>query len=160
MKRESTTMKAARMAPRIAVFLAGIAAGTLTLARRKGALADPEDLARLRQAAAELEARVAQHESVTAERFAKIESRLDEQAARLAEVPSTTQIVSAMEQLLIRTMSSLEDRISTQAKSIEALKSTVAQTDSVLERILESLDTLQTEPEARQTEEELLELTR
>ena len=160
MKSESSTMKAVRLAPRVAVFLAGIAAGTLTLTRKKNAPADANGLAELKRAAAELENRVAQHESATAERFAKVESRLDEHAARLAEVPSTTQIVNAMEHILIRTMTGLEERLSTQAKSIEALKSTVAQTDSVLERILESLDTMQTEPEARQTEEELLELTR
>ena len=48
-----------------------------------------------------------------------------------------------MEQLLTKTMSSLDDRLSTQARSIEVLKTTVSQTDSLLERVLESLDTLQ-----------------
>src|SRR5690349_11369800 len=82
-------------------------------------------------------------ESVQAEKFGQIESRLDEHAARLADVPSTSQIVAAMEQLLTKTMSSLDDRLSTQARSIEVLKTTVSQTDSLLERVLESLDTLQ-----------------
>jgi hypothetical protein len=48
-----------------------------------------------------------------------------------------------MEQLLSRTMASLDDRLTTQAHSIEILKSTVSQTDSLLERVLESLDSLQ-----------------
>jgi uncharacterized coiled-coil protein SlyX len=62
----------------------------------------------------------------------------------LGEVPSTAQIVAAMEQLLSKTMASLDDRLSTQAHSIEVLKTTVSQTDSLLERVLESLDSLQT----------------
>jgi uncharacterized coiled-coil protein SlyX len=49
-----------------------------------------------------------------------------------------------MEQLLAKTMSSLDERLSTQAHSIEVLKTTVSQTDSLLERVLESLDSLQT----------------
>ena len=48
-----------------------------------------------------------------------------------------------MEQLLTRTMASLDDRLTTQAHSIEVLKSTVSQTDGLLERVLESLDSLQ-----------------
>jgi uncharacterized coiled-coil protein SlyX len=49
-----------------------------------------------------------------------------------------------MEQLLSKTMTSLDERLTTQAHSIEALKTTVTQTDSLLERVLESLDSLQT----------------
>ena len=40
-------------------------------------------------------------------------------------------------------MSSLDERLTTQAHSIEILKTTVSQTDSLLERVLESLDSLQ-----------------
>jgi uncharacterized coiled-coil protein SlyX len=48
-----------------------------------------------------------------------------------------------MEQLLSKTMASLDDRLSAQARSIDVLKTTVSQTDSLLERVLESLDSLQ-----------------
>ena len=41
------------------------------------------------------------------------------------------------------TMASLDERLSSQAQSIEGLKTTVSQTDGLLERVLESLDTLQ-----------------
>jgi uncharacterized coiled-coil protein SlyX len=41
-------------------------------------------------------------------------------------------------------MSSLDERLTTQAHSIEVLRTTVSQTDSLLERVLESLDALQT----------------
>ena len=37
-------------------------------------------------------------------------TRLEEHSAKLADVPSTSQIVAAMEQLLTRTMVSLDDR--------------------------------------------------
>ena len=76
-------------------------------------------------------------------RFSQVEARLEEHSAKLKDVPSTTQIVAAMEQLLVKTMSSLDDRLRTQAHSIEVLKATVSQTDSLLERVLESLDSLQ-----------------
>jgi hypothetical protein len=86
---------------------------------------------------------VAANEAANASRFDQIEAKLDEHAVRLADVPSTAQIVSAMEQLLAKTMSSLDDRLNSQAKSIDTVKTTVAQTDTLLERVLESLDSLQ-----------------
>ncbi len=91
-----------------------------------------------------LEAKLTEHETANSTRFAVIETRLDEHAQKLTDVPSTSQIVAAMEQLLSKTMASLDDRLTTQARSIEVLKTTVSQTDSLLERVLESLDSLQT----------------
>src|ERR1035438_4543934 len=55
-----------------------------------------------------------------------------EHAATLADVPSTSQIVAAMEQLLPKTMASPEDRLTTQAHSIEVIKNIALQTDSLL----------------------------
>ncbi|HUB83588.1 MAG TPA: hypothetical protein VMB03_32540 [Bryobacteraceae bacterium] len=105
---------------------------------------DPATVEELRRSLAGLDARLSTQDSATAERFNKVEARLEEHAAKLAEVPSTTQIVAAMEQLLSKTMMSLDERLTTQAHSIEVLKTTVSQTDSLLERVLESLDSLQT----------------
>ncbi|HMD76078.1 MAG TPA: hypothetical protein VKG86_01755 [Terracidiphilus sp.] len=130
--------------PRLAIFGAGILAGVLTSSRRDRGripLASEQDLKR---SIADLESRLEAHESADATRFAQVETRLDEHAAKLADVPSTTQIVAAMEQLLSKTMTSLDERLTTQAHSIEALKTTVTQTDGLLERVLESLDSLQT----------------
>ncbi|MGD0771944.1 MAG: hypothetical protein ABSC05_03890 [Candidatus Solibacter sp.] len=105
----------------------------------------------LKRSLAGLEVRLQDRETADAERFAagearfaQVESRLEEHAARLADVPSTSQIVAAMEQLLSKTMASLDDRLTNQANSIDVLKATVSQTDSLLERVLESLDSLQT----------------
>ncbi len=133
--------KATIIVPRVAIFLAGVAAGVLTLSRREGggAAATKE----LKKALDELASRVEATESANANRFTQVEARLDEHAAKLAEVPTTAQIVAAMEQLLSKTMASLDERLSTQAHSIEVLKTTVSQTDSLLERVLESLDSLQ-----------------
>lgn len=89
--------------------------------------------------------RMAAQEAASTARFRQMEARLDEYSSKLAEAPSTAQIISAMEQLLSRTMGSLDDRLTTQAHSIEVLKTTVSQTDSLLERVLESLDSLQAE---------------
>ena len=121
--------------PRVAIFLAGIAAGALTSSRREHGVSDPAATGDLKNALASLEARLASRESVHAERFTQIETRLDEHTAKLAQVPSTSEIVSAMEQLLAKTMNSLDERLTTQAHSIDVLKTTVSQTDSLLERV-------------------------
>lgn len=130
--------------PRLAIFTAGILAGVLTRPRRERGGITPAAEQDLKRAMADLESRLEAHESADATRFAQVETRLDEHAVKLADVPSTTQIVAAMEQLLSKTMTSLDERLTTQAHSIEALKATVTQTDGLLERVLESLDSLQT----------------
>ena len=130
--------------PRVAFFLAGVAAAAVTLPRRERAGMDSATAEDLKRSLAGLEARLQSREAADEARFARVEVRLEEHAARLADVPSTGQIVAAMEQLLSKTMASLDDRLTTQAHSIDVLKTTVAQTDSLLERVLESLDSLQT----------------
>jgi chromosome segregation ATPase len=140
--------------PGVAAFLAGVAAGALTNSLRERAGAEPAAGASgnaagasanqdLKQALAALEGRIMAQETANSGRFAQMEARLDEHATKLADVPSTTQIVAAMEQLLSKTMASLDDRLTSQARSIDTLKTTVSQTDSLLERVLESLDSLQ-----------------
>ena len=129
--------------PRVAIFLAGVAAAAVTLPRRSGGM-DSATADELKRSLAGLEARLQEREVAATARFAEVESRLDEHTAKLADVPSTSQIVAAMEQLLSKTMASLDDRLTTQANSIDVLKATVSQTDSLLERVLESLDSLQT----------------
>jgi chromosome segregation ATPase len=129
-------------APRVAIFLAGMAAGALAGPRRERGGGDSV-AGELKRSLTQLEDRIALREAADANRFTQMEARLDEHAAKLAEVPSTSQIVAAMEQLLSKTMSSLDERLTSQAHSIEVLKTTVSQTDSLLERVLESLDSLQ-----------------
>jgi len=53
-----------------------------------------------------------------------------------------------MDDLLAKAMSGLEVRLTAQARSIETLQTTVSQTDELLERVLESLDTLRDVPPA------------
>lgn len=129
--------------PRAAFFLAGIAVAAVTLPRREHAGMDRATTDELKKSLADLEARIQAREAADAARFEQVETRLGEHAAKLTEMPTTTQIVGAMEQLLARTMSGLDERLTTQAHSIEVLKTTVSQTDSLLERVLESLDSLQ-----------------
>ncbi len=137
-----------RYIPRVAIFLAGIAAGALTSGSRRGRGADTGAIDALKKSLSELESRVAAQETATTTRFEQVDAQLQEHAARLADVPSTSQIIAAMEQLLSKTMSSLDERLTTQARSIEVLKTTVSQTDSLLERVLESLDSLQSASES------------
>jgi chromosome segregation ATPase len=110
--------------------------------------ADSGAIQDLKRSIAELDARLVAQQAASTAKFGQVEAQLQEHAAKLAEMPSTKQIVDAMEQLLSRTMSSLDERLTTQAHSIEVLKTTVSQTDSLLERVLESLDSLQSYGEA------------
>ena len=141
--------------PRIVIFLAGVAAGAITLQRRKPGM-DPETLDELRRSLAGLDSRLQAKQTADEARFAQVEAKLEEHATRLADVPSTSQIVAAMEQLLSKTMSSLDQRLTTQAESIEILRTTVAQTDGLLERVLESIDSLQSYNETRDYSEDPL----
>ena len=129
--------------PRIAIFAAGVAVAVLTNSRRGRGGIDPAAEQDLKRSIADLAGRMEAQESANATRLAQVETRLDEHASKLADIPSTSQIVAAMEQLLSKTMTSLDERLTTQAHSIEALKTTVTQTDSLLERVLESLDSLE-----------------
>jgi chromosome segregation ATPase len=142
--------------PRIAIFLAGLAAGAFTGGRREHAGMDPAVIQDLKKSLSGLDARLTEQETASTTRMAQVEARLDEHATRLADIPSTSQIVAAMEQLLSKTMSSLDERLTTQAHSIEVLKTTVSQTDSLLERVLESLDSLQTYTDPAEPTDDLL----
>jgi len=142
--------------PRLAIFLAGVAAGALTGGARRQSCACTAATKDLQTGLAGLETRLAAQESANAERFSQMEARIEAHTARLADVPSTTQIIGAMEELLSKTMTSLDNRLTTQAKSIDTLKTTVSQTDSLLERVLESLDSLQTYSESSETADDPL----
>jgi hypothetical protein len=156
--RKTTVSQGLRYLPRVAIFLAGIAAGALTSGSRRGrGTLDPAALDALKKSLVDLESRVAAQESATSARLEEVTLQLQDHTARLADVPSTSQIVAAMEQLLTKTMSSLDERLTSQARSIEVLKTTVSQTDSLLERVLESLDSLQSGPEAEEAVESSLQ---
>ena len=145
--------------PGVAAFLAGVAAGVLTGgSRERSGRPAPSETSEVKAALAQLEARISAQETISAARFSQIETKLEDHSARLADMPSTSQIVSAMEQILARTMSSLDERLNSQARSIDTLKTTVAQTDSLLERVLESLDSLQSFSDSAEfTEDTLLQ---
>ena len=145
--------------PGVAAFLAGVAAGVLTGGSRgRNGNPAPSETSEVKAALAQLEARISAQETISAARFNQIEVKLEDHSARLSDMPSTSQIVSAMEQILARTMSSLDDRLNSQARSIDTLKTTVAQTDSLLERVLESLDSLQSFSDSDEyTEDTLLQ---
>ena len=134
--------------PRAAFFLAGVAIAAVTLPKRQsnGATAPTADDLKtaIGDLEARLQARLQARETADEARFSQVELRLEEHADRLKDLPSTSQIVAAMEQQLSRTMATLDDRLTAQAHSIDVLKATVSQTDSLLERVLESLDSLQT----------------
>ncbi len=120
---------------RLAVIIGGFAAGAL--ARRwAGDTAVPRHA--LDKLAREYRAQARAHES----RIARLEARVQAHESQLKEAPSTAQLISAMDELLAKAMAGLEAKLSAQAQSIETLQMTVSETDELLERVLESLDTL------------------
>lgn len=146
--------KATDLIPGIVFFIAGMAVGVLNSSPKpKGEAEKSTEGVGDTPATGEM---AATPPDATGERLDRIEARLDEHAAKLAEVPTTSQIVSVMEQLMAKTMTSLDERLTTQAHSIEVLKTTVSQTDSLLERVLESLDSLQTYSETSESGEDAL----
>jgi len=126
--------------PRAAILLAGVAAGAAS--RLFQASGDKRQLDQLKKSVAGLESRIVSSQTAQEEKFNALEARLNEHEEKLKDVPTTGQIVSAMEELLSKTMAGLDQRLSAQAHSIEVLKTTVTQTDELLERVLESIDSL------------------
>lgn len=130
---------------RLAVVIGGFAAGALV--RRWQAHDGAAPRRSLDRLSREWKAQVRAHDG----RIARLEARSAAHEAKLQEVPSTPQIVSAMDELLGKAMSGLESRLTAQARSIETLQMTVSQTDELLERVLESLDTLRDMPPEGET---------
>jgi uncharacterized coiled-coil protein SlyX len=122
---------------RLAVLLGGFAAGTVV--RRWQAQDTAASQRSLNRLSREWKAQVRAHDH----RLNRLEARSEAHEAKLKEMPSTAQIVSAMDELLTHALSGLDGRLTAQARSIETLQTTVSQTDELLERVLESLDTLQ-----------------
>ena len=126
--------------PRLAVVIGGFAAGTLVRRWQAHDAAAPQRS--LDQLSREWKAQVRAHEF----RLRQLEQPTEAHETKLKEIPSTAQIVSAMDDLLAKAMSGLDGRLTAQAHSIETLQMTVSQTDELLERVLESLDTLRDTP--------------
>jgi uncharacterized coiled-coil protein SlyX len=76
-------------------------------------------------------------------KLAEIERRLEHHDTKLRDVPTIAQIVSTMETMLGNTMSGLDQKLADQVRSIEVLKTTVVQTDELMERVLDSIYSLQ-----------------
>jgi hypothetical protein len=74
--------------PRVAIFLAGVAAGALTSSRRERGGITSAAAQDLKHSVANLESRLAAQESANTDRFGRIEARLDEHASKLADVPT------------------------------------------------------------------------
>jgi uncharacterized coiled-coil protein SlyX len=94
-------------------------------------------------AVASLEASVAALTTRYDSRLTQLESRVGDHDSKLKEVPTLAQVVSTMEAMLSSTMSGLDQKLSEQVRSIDVLKTTVAQSDELMERVLDSIYSLQ-----------------
>lgn len=95
------------------------------------------------QAVATLEATVASLATRYDGRISALETHVKDHETRLKEVPTLAQVVGTMEEMLSSTMSGLDQKLSDQVKSIEVLKTTVSQSDELMERVLDSIYSLQ-----------------
>src|ERR1039457_5302233 len=111
---------------RLAVVIGGFAAGALV--RRWQEHDTGTSRRSLDRLSREWRAQVRAHDY----RLSRLEVRSATHETKLKEVPSTAQIVSAMDELLAKAMSGLEGRLTAQARSIETLQTTVSQTDEWL----------------------------
>lgn len=94
-------------------------------------------------AVASLEATVASLTTRYDSRISTLETHVKDHEAKLKELPTLAQVVSTMEEMLSSTMSGLDQKLSDQVKSIEVLKTTVSQSDELMERVLDSIYSLQ-----------------
>jgi hypothetical protein len=83
--------------PRVALLLAGVAAGAFSRIFKP---ADAAQIANLKKSLAGLEGRLANQGALHENRLNQLEAKVDDHETRLNDVPSTTQIVAAMEALL------------------------------------------------------------
>jgi uncharacterized coiled-coil protein SlyX len=107
---------------------------------------DAEDIAGRAQtvaAIATLESTVAALTTRYDNRLAAAESRLSDHDAKLKELPTLAQVVSTMEEMLSSTMSDLDSKLFEQVRTIEILRTTVAQSDELMGKVLDSIDRLQ-----------------
>src|SRR5689334_12698736 len=95
--------------PRAALLLAGVAAGAMT---KIFTSSDEQQIGHLRKSLAALEGRMANQEALQENRLNQLEAKVEAHEQRLNDVPSTSQIVAAMETLLSKTMTSLDARLS------------------------------------------------
>jgi len=103
----------------------------------------PDKSAETLAAVASLEAKVSSLANRYEGRLTAIETHVAAHDAKLKELPTLAQVVSTMEEMLSSTMSGLDQKLSDQVKSIEVLKTTVAQSDELMERVLDSIYSLQ-----------------
>lgn len=115
----------------------------LETARQNGGGSVSNHSAEALTAIASLEATVASLTARFDTRFTDLEARVSTHDAKLKELPTLTQVVSTMEEMLSSTMSGLDRKLSEQVQSIEVLKTTVAQSDELMERVLDSIYSLQ-----------------
>ena len=104
--------------PRMVFLIAGIVAGALTKRRQPRDSAVPELQRSIETLAGDTNSLLAAHEG----RLQQLEARIEDHETKLEEAPSSTQIISAMDDLFAKAMSGLDRRLTAQARSIETLQ--------------------------------------
>ena len=127
--------------PRTLCILGGITVGVVSVLWKSRDVARRDEP--LHRSVGDLEARISSQAVHYQSRLADIERRLEQHEIKLKDIPTLPQIVSTMETMLANTMSGLDQKLADQVRSIEVLKTTVVQTDELMERVLDSIYSLQ-----------------
>jgi hypothetical protein len=75
-------------------------------------------------------------------RLDAIDSRVAEHERRLNDMPPLSAILSATDDAIARKLRGLDEKLTAQSLSIEALRATATQMDDLLPRLLESVEAL------------------
>jgi hypothetical protein len=90
-----------------------------------------------------VERRLEAEERRTAAALSAVERRVEEQESRLAELPGVRDLMEVMDELLDSRMRAIDGRLQSQMQSIEIVRSAVGETDRLIARVLEALNSLE-----------------
>lgn len=99
----------------------------------------------LSAAVASLESTVASWTATCDSRLTKLETRVSDHEMKLKDVPTLTQVVSTMDEMLATAMKGLDQKLAEQVRSIDTLKNTVGESDRLMEKVLDSIYSLQSQ---------------
>lgn len=98
------------------------------------------DLSSIQVGLTNLDKRMDAFDEADRTRYAEITLRLDAHDEKLKDMPSMPQIFAAMDELMMKSLTHVNERLAEQARSIENLQTSMHRTDQLLESVLDRVD--------------------
>jgi outer membrane murein-binding lipoprotein Lpp len=89
----------------------------------------------------------AQIEAITS-RVEQLERRVDQLATEMPAAPPLEQVLAAVEQMVSAKIGGLDERLTDQVHAIELLRRASGQTDALLQRLIQAVESLTEQPES------------